>query len=70
MSINNAYEWNMNMLRKMIETDISTFVILKEREPNSREIKKIAEETREDNKIICPVTYEQFNSILYGVKHE
>ena len=70
MSINNAYEWNMNMLRKMIETKITTFIILTEREPNSREIKKIAEETREDNKIVCPVTDEQFNAILYGVKHE
>ena len=70
MSINNAYKWNMNMLRKMIETDISTFVILKEREPNGRELKNMAEKTREDNKIVCPITDEQFNSILYGVKHE
>lgn len=70
MSINNAYKWNMNMLRKMIETDISTFVILKEREPNEREIKHIADNIREENKVICPVTDEQFNAILYGVKHE
>ena len=68
MSVNNAYIWNMNMLRKMIETKIATFIILTEREPNSREIKKIAEETREDNKIICPVTEEQFKTILYGAE--
>jgi hypothetical protein len=68
MSVNNSYKLNMDMLRKMIETKIATFVILREREPNSREIKIMAKEIREDNKVICPVTDEQFNEILYGAE--
>jgi hypothetical protein len=70
MPINNAYEWNMNILRKMINTQITIFIMMKEREPNEREIKHIADDIREENKVICPVTDEQFNTILYGVKHE
>ena len=70
MSINNAYEWNMNMLHKMIETDISTFIIIKGRKPNDREIKSIARRIRDENRVICPITNEQFRNILYGVKHE
>jgi|WetSurMetagenome_2_1015567.scaffolds.fasta_scaffold10241_3 hypothetical protein len=66
MSVNNSYKCNMDMLRKMIEKRIATFVILREREPNSREIKIMAKEIREDNKVVCPVTDEQFKTILYG----